>query len=323
MEKLPALLTSRLTSIFSKEEMNKLKTIFELKRRPVSFRVNTLKSSLSEVSDELNNNRIGFEVLDFPLGAIILDEKYIESDIWKLNIYKFGKIYMQNISSQVPAVYFSKENYAGLKILDACAAPGGKTSQLSALYPDASIYAFEPQRVRYDKMKHNLKKLWCENVECIHDEIRNISQHIWEENYFDMVIVDAPCSSEGSLSLHNKKFIKSWDITHINKNYKRQKFIVSDIVPYLKDGWEFIYSTCTLAPEENEAVVHFLLSNFKNIELENIDFQENKYIKQIESLKSFENKIFKTEISQKTIRVIPSEYSEWFYIAKFKKCEDS
>jgi 16S rRNA C967 or C1407 C5-methylase (RsmB/RsmF family) len=81
---------------------------------------------------------------------------------------------MQNISSQVPVNYFSKENYAGLKILDACAAPGGKASQLSALYPDAIIYAFEPQKVRYDKMKHNFKKLGCENIQSIHDEIRNI-----------------------------------------------------------------------------------------------------------------------------------------------------
>jgi 16S rRNA (cytosine1407-C5)-methyltransferase len=125
-----------------------------------------------------------------------------------------------------------------------------------------------------------------------------------------MILVDAPCSSEGSISIHNEKFLESWDITHINKNYKRQKFIVSDIVPYLKDGGEFIYSTCTLSPEENEGLTHFLLSNFKELQLENIELEENKYIKSITPLKSFENKIFKTEISEKTIRVIPSEYSE-------------
>lgn len=323
MLELPILLQSRLKTIYPNSEYDNLKNVFSLKRRPVSFRVNTLKSNLEEVTDELTQNGIEFTILDFPKNSIILDEKYIESDIWKLNIYKFGKIYMQNISSQIPAAYFSKENYAGLKILDACAAPGGKTSQLSAMYPDATIYAFEPQKVRFDKMKHNLKKLWCENVECIHDEIRNIDQYIWEENYFDLVLVDAPCSSEWSLSLHNDKFIQSWDISHINKNYKRQKYILSDVIPYLKDGWELIYSTCTLAPEENEAVVHFALCNYSKLGLESIDLSKNKYIKQVESLKNFENKIFKTEISEKTIRVIPSEYSEWFYIAKFKKWVNS
>jgi len=267
MEKLPKQISDRISSIFSKEKMSYLQTIFSLKRRPVSFRVNTLKSNLEEVTTELKKNNITYSILEFPENAIILDEKFIESDIWKLSIYKHGKIYMQNLSSQVPINYFSKENYSGLKILDACAAPWGKTSQLSSRYPDAAIYAFEPQKVRYDKMKHNFKKLWCENIECIHDEIRNIWVYIQEENYFDMILVDAPCSSEWSLSLHDEKFIKSWDITHIHKNYKRQKFIVSDVISYLKNGWELIYSTCTLAPEENEAVVHFALCNYPQLQL--------------------------------------------------------
>lgn len=321
MEKLPALLQSRLASIFSKEENSDLETVFSLEKRPVSFRVNTLKSHSDEIQAALTNESITYTLLDFPKECFVLDSQYSESDIWKLQIYKTGKIYMQSISSQVPAHFFTKENYTGLKILDACAAPGWKTSQLSTLYPDAIIYAFEPQKTRYDKMNHNLKKLWCNNVETIHDEIRNIPKYIQEENYFDLILVDAPCSSEWSLLLHDTKFLENWDISHINKNYKRQKFIVSDIVPYLKPWGELIYSTCTIAPEENEAVVHFALCNFPQLKLQNIDFKENKYIKHVESLKYFENKIFKTEISQKCVRVIPSEFSEWFFISKFKKCE--
>jgi 16S rRNA C967 or C1407 C5-methylase (RsmB/RsmF family) len=88
MEKLPALLLTRLTTIFSPEEMDQLKTVFELKRKPVSFRVNTLKSDLDEIIAELENNSIEYTVLKFPKNAILLDEKYIESDVWKLNIYK-------------------------------------------------------------------------------------------------------------------------------------------------------------------------------------------------------------------------------------------
>lgn len=319
MQKLPQLLSSRLKRIFSVDEIHDLDDVFTLKRRPVSFRVNTITSNLEEVTKELDTYKISYSILDFPKNALILDKKYTESDIWKLNVYKQGKIYMQNISSQIPVAYFSKQNHTGIKILDACAAPGWKTSQLSALYPDAEIYAFEPHKVRYEKMQHNLKKLWCTNVIAIHDEIRNISHYITQESYFDMILVDAPCSWEWSISIHNEKFLKSWDISHIHKNYKRQKFIISDVIPYLKTWWELIYSTCTLAPEENEAVVHFILCNYRYLQLENIDLWKNKYIKQVDSLKSFENKIFKTEISQKTLRVIPSEYSEWFYIAKFIK----
>ena len=319
MEKLPKQIVDRFTSIFSKEEMSSLINVFSLERRPVSFRINTLKSSLDEVTQGLDVAKISYTVLESLQDSILLDSQYSESDIWKLEIYKKGYIYMQNISSQVPTHFFTKENYGWLKILDACAAPGWKTSQLSALYPDAEIYAFEPIKVRFEKMQHNLKKLGCTNIIAIHDEIRNIWEYIQEENYFNMILIDAPCSSEWSISLHNDKFLEAWDISHIKKNYKRQKFILSDTLPYLKTWWELIYSTCTLAPEENEAVVHFALCNYPELELQCIDIQENKYIKYIKALKIFENKIFKAEISEKTLRVIPSEFSEWFYIAKFIK----
>ena len=71
-----------------------------------------------------------------------------------------------------------------------------------------------------------------------------------------------------------------------------------------------IYSTCTIAPEENESVVHYLLSKYQNLELQNIDFQKNKYIKYKKALKSFGKYIFRKDISEQTVRVIPSEFSE-------------
>jgi len=299
--------------------MNHLTDIFSLEKRPVSFRVNTLKSSHEEIEEALKKASITYTKLDFPKNSYVLDSEFNESDIWKRRVYKDGKLYMQWLSSQIPALLFTKSSSSPLRILDACAAPGWKTSQISALYPDAEIIAFEPFKVRYEKMQHNLEKLWCNNTQAINDEIRNIWKYIEEENYFDMILVDAPCSSEGSISLHNTKFLEAWDIKHINKNYKRQKYILSDVIPYLKVWWELIYTTCTIAPEENEAVVHFALCNYTELELQNVDFLWNKYIKISKSLKKFENKIFKTEISEKTIRVIPSEYSEWFYISKFIK----
>ncbi len=331
MQKLPTNIRTRFSSIFSQEEMSYLSNIFSLERRPVSFRVNTLLSSPEEVSEALEWAKIEFTLLDFPTGCFVLGNQYIESDIWKIDIYKKWYIYMQSISSQSPVHFFSPnlsqfspqgEMKPQFRILDACAAPWWKTSQLSALYPNSEIHAFEPNKIRFDKMQHNLKKLWCTNVTAIHDEIRNIWKYIDEENYFDMILIDAPCSSEGSISLHNDKFLESWDISHIKRNYKRQKFILSDTIPYLKEWWELIYSTCTIAPEENEAVVHYALCNYPELTLENIDINQNKYIKYKESLKSFEKMIFKTEISEKTLRVIPSEYSEWFYMAKFIKSSE-
>lgn len=298
--------------------MSKLETVLSLKQRPISFRLNSLSWSHEEIEEVLNKASITYQRLDFPNHSYLIDENFSESDIWKRRIYKDWKIYMQWLSSQIPALLFSVNK--PLRILDACAAPWGKTSQLSALYPDAEIIAFEPFKIRYEKMVHNLKKQWCNNVRAIHDEIRNIWEYIDEKNYFDLVLVDAPCSSEWSLSLHNDKFLEAWDISHIKKNYKRQKHIIDDVIPYLANGWELIYTTCTLAPEENEWVVHYTLCNYLEIQLENVDISKNKYIKSSPALKSFEKYIYKSEISQKCIRVIPSKYSEWFFISKFKKC---
>lgn len=319
MEKLPTQLAERFASIFTKEEMSDLETVFSLESRPVSFRLNTLISTPEEVEEGLSKASITYSKLDFPLNSYVIDEGFIESDIWKRRVYKDGHIYMQWISSQIPVSLFTGES--PMRILDACAAPGWKTSQLSALYPDAEIIAFEPFKVRYDKMQHNLKKLWCKNVTAYNDQICNLKNYIKEEWYFDMILVDAPCSSEWSLSLHNEKFLEAWDISHVRKNYKRQKFIIWDVLPYLKDGWEFIYTTCTLAPEENEWVAHYVICNHPEMQLQQITLPESEYIIQSPALKSFGKYIYKTEISKKCIRVTPSKYSEWFFMAKFVKQE--
>ena len=168
MEKLPPQLADRLASIFSQEEMTQLENVFAIEKRPVSFRINTLTSTSEEIEEALAQAALSYTKLDFPENAYVLDDQFTESDLWKRRVYKDGKIYLQGVSSQVPALLFTPdlsqfspagEMKSQLKILDACSAPGGKTSQLSALYPDAEIVAFEPFRVRFEKMQHNLKKL--------------------------------------------------------------------------------------------------------------------------------------------------------------------
>ncbi len=291
--------------------------VCSIKKRRTCFRVNPLKSSLKEIQSQLDTHHISYTLLEFPKDCFLLETDFTESDLWKLDIYQEGKIYIQGISSQIAPHIFSPKQAP--KILDACAAPGGKTSQLAALYPDGEIWAFEPSKIRYEKMQHNLNKLWCQNVHTVHDRVENISQYIALKEYFDIILIDAPCSGEGSLNYYNRKFLEHWSLSHIKKNYHRQKQICESILPYLKVWGEIIYSTCTLAPEENEGLIHYLLCHHPEILLESIDFPENKYIKYRQALKNFEKQCYRSEIAQKAIRVVPSQYSEWFFIAKFKK----
>lgn len=304
--------------------MTALNTVFSKDKRQVTFRVNTLLSCQKEIEKVLTAAHINYTKLDIPKNCFLLENGFSEPDLWKLDIYKEGKIYIQGISSQIPVHYFqrpvsSERGFNRLRILDACAAPGWKTSQLGALYQDAEIYAFEPQKIRFEKMLHNIKKLWVKNVQSFHDSVENISKYISETEYFDMILVDAPCSWEGAIHFSDSTFLENWSITHIRKNYARQKAICDSVLPYLKSGWEIIYSTCTISPEENEAVVHYLLCKYSELHLENIDFQDNKYINTKRALKNFEKYSFKKEISENSIRVIPGEFSEWFYMAKLRK----
>lgn len=317
LEQIPSLLLQRLQKIYSKEEINSLWQTFSLKKRPVSFRVNFIKSSIQSVEKSLINHDIIFTKLDFPEGSYILDEKHKESDLWGLDIYKNGEIYLQWLSSQIPPHLFSSKK--ATKILDACAAPWWKTSILSEKYPDAEIYAFEPSKIRYEKMKHNLNKLWCKNVIPINDSVWNIANHISKEEYFDFILIDAPCSSEWWLSIHNTKFMENWSLNHIKKNYKRQKMICDSTIPYLKEWGELIYSTCTIAPEENEWICHFILCKYSNFVVKNIDIDNNLFIKTLYTLKNFEKFTFKNEISKYAKRIMPSKHSEWFFIIKFVK----
>lgn len=95
MEKLPTQLAERFASIFTKEEMSDLETVFSLESRPVSFRLNTLISTPEEVEEGLSKASITYSKLDFPLNSYVIDEGFIESDIWKRRVYKDGHIYMQ------------------------------------------------------------------------------------------------------------------------------------------------------------------------------------------------------------------------------------
>ncbi|MCH8518697.1 RsmB/NOP family class I SAM-dependent RNA methyltransferase [Candidatus Gracilibacteria bacterium] len=351
MTSLPGDLALRLTKLFTKEEMMEVESAFKQIKRPPSFRVNTLKASLKNIKNILDKAHINYELYSLLPNCIILKSSGDEIKLRSLDIYKNGNIYMQSISSQIPVGYFENKSMDSkeprLKILDTCAAPGGKTSQLAAIYPEAEIWAFEPSKIRYERMKYNFKKLGvstCDKhsllkplpflgkgatVICINDKIENLERYLQTYpplqkeggtlEYFDMILIDAPCSGEGGLSYHNTSFLENWSLSYIKKNYARQKAICDAVLPFLKTEGEMIYSTCTLAPEENEAVIHYLLCKYQNLNLEKLDFIENKYIKYKLGLKSFGRYIFRKEISERTLRVIPSKYSEGFYIAKLKK----
>lgn len=299
--------------------MDHLQQIFTLSKRPVSFRINTLVSSEEEIENILTKNGIWYTKVSWLHTSYLLDIKYLEKDLWNLDIYKKWKIYLQWLASQLVVSLFTYWRSNNLKILDACAAPGWKTSQLASLYPEAEIYALEPNTIRYEKMCHNFQKLSCSQITTVKDSAQNIGKYIPEQEYFDIILIDAPCSSEWSLNFQNTKFLENWSEIHIKKNYKRQRQICDSVVPHLKTGWEMIYSTCTIAPEENEAIAHYLLCNYPELELQKLESPHKECFESMSPLTEFEWKTFKKEISEKSLRIVPNNWSEGFFVSKFRK----
>lgn len=312
--KLPLELVYRLNEIYTKEELEIIQRWFECESRKTSFRVNMLKSTDKEVLDVLKSNNLEVKKVDFLKHWYIL-LNWKEKDLWALDIFKQWKIYVQSISSQIPVDILNINDFN--KILDITASPGWKTSQASALLKNTwEIVAVDNNQIRIDKLNFTLKRQWCRNV----NVIKSDAKLIWNKEedykeYFDIIIADLPCSAEWKININKEKSYWFWKTGLIKKNYYIQTDILKSIIPLLKNNWTLVYSTCTLAPEENEEIVHMLLSNYPELQIQdiNIDYEYSK-----KWLSWFWKHVYRKDVS-KAIRILPSEESEWFFVAKFKK----
>ncbi len=138
--------------------------------------------------------------------------------------------------------------------LDLCAAPGGKSTLMRAALPHGSmLVSNEPDRRRANILLENMLKQGHPDVLVTHNYPENFKQTNWT---FDLILVDAPCSGEG-LFRKDEESIREWSVSNVNVCQKRQRKILQDIWPCLRNGGLLIYSTCTFNTKENEENVRF------------------------------------------------------------------
>ena len=269
-----------------------------MKSRHSSFRINSLKSNHQEIEKILDLNKISFEKCDWYADAYIVKD---ERKIKELDIFKDGKIYMQSLSSMLPALVLNPQK--GENILDMCAAPGGKTTQMAALSQNgAYITACEKNKVRYDRLKYNIEKQGASSVYVMQKDSRNIDDFF----SFDRILLDAPCSGSGTLELNNESTFKYFSQKLVEKSTKTQLALLKKALKILKPGNELIYSTCSILCSENEDIVNQVLK-LNNAEIIPIEF------KGMEELPTLPTKI------PGTLCVCPNEYYEGFFVAKIRK----
>ena len=270
------------------------------KNKYTTLRVNTLKSNLEEVKEILFKNNIDYKSVSWYKDALII-ENAKEKDIRALSIYEEGKIYLQNLSSMLPPLVVSPKEKES--ILDMAAAPGGKTTELSALSNNnALITAIEKDKIRSDRLKYNLNKQGASRVTVLVEDASKLDDYF----RFDKILLDAPCSGSGTIDLENISSYKNFSEDLIKKSIERQKKLLLKASKIIKSGGEIIYSTCSILKDENENIVSLLLNNN---DFEIVPLDENLFIN-----------IPKLPVTIKgTICVCPNELYEGFYLAKIKK----
>ncbi|MFY0254010.1 RNA methyltransferase [Chitinophaga sp. 30R24] len=177
-----------------------------------------------------------------------------------------GAYYVQEASSMFleQAVRATVDLTTPLKVLDLCAAPGGKSTLLQSLIsPDSLLVANEVIKARAALLSDNITKWGAANVVVTNNDPRDFSRL---PGYFDLVVVDAPCSGSG-LFRRNPELIAEWSPENVTLCSQRQQRIMADVLPAVKENGIVIYSTCSFSAAEDEEILDWLASHF---ELENI-----------------------------------------------------
>ena len=224
-------------------------------KKYTTIRCNVEKNEVINVLKELNINYE--EVSNNPYALVLpnIDERVIE----KLDLYKEGKIYLQSLSSQLPPLYMKINDKD--QVLDMCAAPGSKTTELSYLYPTSLITDCEKNKIRSERLSYNLKKQDV-NVTVLNNDATELSEFM----SFDSILLDALCSGSGTIT--NNEFDM---IDKMNNIISTQEKLLRKAVSLLKKDKYMIYSTCSILKEENEEQIKKVITDEIEIIPINID----------------------------------------------------
>ncbi len=295
---IPKFLVEMLEEQYGQELTEEILKGYENKRF-TTFRVNTLKSQSEEIENVLKQEKIEYEKAKWSNEAFII-KNVSKKVIQDLEIYKQGKIYLQSLSSMLPAIFLKPRQ--GADILDMAAAPGGKTTQIAAMTDNkANITACEKNKIRAERLKYNIEKQGA-NVYVMVQDARKIDDFF----SFDQILLDAPCSGSGTLQMQDKQLKETFTPKLIENSILLQVAMLKKAINILKIGEEMIYSTCSVLSCENEEVIQKVLKNQK-AEIVPIEMQ------QINDIPILPTKI------KGTICVCPNELYEGFFIAKIRK----
>jgi 16S rRNA (cytosine1407-C5)-methyltransferase len=227
-----------------------------------------------------------------------------------------GAAFIQNAASWVPVLALNP--HPGERILDVCAAPGGKASHIAAITDNqAQLWVNDNSRNRLARMQANFTRLGVTpHDQTLFDATQLVRKLDGEQ--FDKILLDAPCSGEGLMRLSRDKDVATWSVAHVKRLQQLQKRVITQAWKLLAPGGTLVYSTCTMAPEENEAVVDYMLRSRRDEgDVHVIPFHLD-VPNSVMPLREWNGRPFNTAI-QGCLRLAPSEDIEAFFVCKLHK----
>ena len=216
-----------------------------------SFRVNTLLADVPPVLTDLE--AAGITPTPIPWWEVAFSVPPEQRDrLLSHAACRQALIYVQNPSSMMPCLVLDPQ--PGEEVLDLAAAPGGKTTLLTALMGNRGrVAAVEPVRKRFYKLRHNIGHYGAQIVHLYQVDGRRVGSKTPAR--FDRVLLDAPCSGEARFRWDDASTYQYWSERKIREQARKQVGLIRSAIRALRPGGRLVYCTCSLAPEENELAV--------------------------------------------------------------------
>ena len=256
MKKLPQRFLDDMKELLMDEYDDFIKSYDEPKT--TGLRINTLKINKEEL---LNLNLYNLTPIPWADEGFYYDEEVDRPG--KSPLHESGAYYLQEPSAMSVVPHLDIKE--GDKVLDMCAAPGGKSTYiLSKLNDTGLLVSNEINSTRIRALGENLERFGARNCIITNTDSNNLRKVF--TGYFDKIVIDAPCSGQGMFR-KDEVAIEDWSYAKVLECQSIQKEIIRDGYDMLKNGGVLVYSTCTFAKEENEDVINEFISEYENAKL--------------------------------------------------------
>ncbi len=309
VEELPDLFLTRLSAQLSEEDVLASLQSF-VTDKPLTFRPNTLRATEDEVLKEVQSAGM----CSTPVPWCPLCHQLTKGTIRELQALQCSQtdgLYIQSASSMLAAHALQVE--PEMRVLDMCAAPGSKTSQIAAMMNNSGmLVANDRSRKRLYRLREILQRQGATNAEILCGPGERLGNT--HADCFDRVLVDAPCSGEGRFRLEKPIRLSRWNMQEIRGLAKLQEQLLIAALRCVRVGGLVVYSTCTFAPEENEFVLEKVLRK-KTIDAKVVELpKELRPPSGRAPISCWEGKDLTQDISP-AMRIIPNEMTTGFFIA--------